>query len=73
MVVLDVSQASEVKKKAASILKEIGGVDVLINSAGITHTATFLETPTEKYEVISDSCIPQRMPSPPPPFFVGCL
>lgn len=28
-----------------------GHVDVLVNCAGITHTATMLDTPSQKYEV----------------------
>ncbi len=51
MISADVSKAGvgEVLSKA---LEEAGvEVDVLVNCAGITHTATMIDTPVEKYQV----------------------
>ena len=50
MVAADVSQVS-VMEEIAKSEKEVGSVDILVNCAGITHTATMLDTPPEKYEV----------------------
>ena len=47
----DVSEATAVKEKILTSVASSGHVDVLINCAGITHTATMQETPSEKYQV----------------------
>ena len=39
------------KEKILTSVASSGHVDVLINCAGITHTATMQETPSEKYQV----------------------
>lgn len=46
----DVSEAAAVKEKILTSVASSGHVDVLINCAGITHTATMQETPSEKYQ-----------------------
>ncbi len=40
-----------VKDSLADAVRSNGHVDVLVNCAGITHTATLQDTPSEKYEV----------------------
>ena len=45
----------EVVGTLESALQEIGKeVDVLINCAGITHTATMIQTPNRAFQVSSD-------------------
>jgi len=47
---LDVSDTASVASAAAEVLEGLGGLDLLINNAGIAHPATVLETPDEIYE-----------------------
>jgi 3-dehydrosphinganine reductase len=47
---LDIADPEAVGQAAGPILEELGGLDVLINNAGIAHPATFLETPPEIFE-----------------------
>ena len=43
---------AEVTEGVSRVVTETGcEVDVLVNSAGITHTATMLDTPSDKYKV----------------------
>lgn len=52
-VAADVSVQAEVEEGLGRSVKEVGcEVDVLVNCAGITHTATMLETASEKYQVL---------------------
>ncbi|MDP6943382.1 MAG: SDR family oxidoreductase [Myxococcota bacterium] len=47
---IDVSDTDSVAAAAAEVLEGLGGLDLLINNAGIAHPATALETPDEIYE-----------------------
>lgn len=50
----DVSQPS-VGQELDKAMEEMGRqVDILVNCAGITHTATMLDTPNEVYQVLYD-------------------
>jgi NAD(P)-dependent dehydrogenase (short-subunit alcohol dehydrogenase family) len=42
--IADVSKPDVVREKAAVVQRETGGVDVLVNNAGIVHSGPFLET-----------------------------
>ena len=48
---MDVSSLSEVKESLTEAVKKGGHVDVLVNCAGITHTDTLVDTPSEKFQV----------------------
>lgn len=51
-VAADVAVLAEVTEGVSRVVTETGcEVDVLVNSAGITHTAAMLDTPSEKYQV----------------------
>lgn len=43
--VYDVSKQKEVEDMAAQVIKKLGGIDVLINNAGIGHNGELAETP----------------------------
>ena len=49
-VTLDVSDKDSVSAACADALEGLGGLDILINNAGIAHPATVLETPDEVFE-----------------------
>jgi 3-oxoacyl-[acyl-carrier protein] reductase len=50
----DVSQLSQVEAMAGAVLQKFGGIDVLINNAGITRDATLLKmTPEQWNQVIA--------------------
>lgn len=51
-VVLDVGDREAVERAAAQVLAEFGGLDLLINNAGITYPAAILDTPPEQFEAI---------------------
>jgi len=51
-VAVDVGDREAVEHAAAEALAALGGVDLLINNAGITHPAAFLDTPPEVFEAI---------------------
>lgn len=51
-VALDVGDREAVERAAPAILAELGGVDLLINNAGITHPAAMLDTPPELFDAI---------------------
>ncbi len=40
----DVAEAEQVSRAIEQVLERFGGIDVLINNAGITHRSTFAET-----------------------------
>lgn len=48
----DLSKADQVAEMVAQAEKELGSVDVLVNNAGIQHTATIIDFPPEKWELI---------------------
>ncbi len=47
---LDIADRGAVEEAALVVLEGLGGLDVLVNNAGIAHPATFLETPDEVFE-----------------------
>ena len=49
-VVLDVADRDHVVKVTAQVLGELGGIDVLINNAGIAHPSRVLETPDDVFD-----------------------
>ncbi len=51
-VALDVGERGAVEAATPTILAALGGVDLLINNAGITHPAALLDTPPELFEAI---------------------
>lgn len=44
---LDVGEPAQIDAAVAPVLERLGGIDVLINNAGITHPAAFVDTPRE--------------------------
>jgi 3-dehydrosphinganine reductase len=51
-VALDVGDRQAVEAAAPELLAALGGVDLLINNAGITHPAALLDTPPELFDEI---------------------
>lgn len=48
---LDVSSLHDARQQLADAVESFGHVDVLVNCAGITHTATLVDTPSERFQV----------------------
>jgi glucose 1-dehydrogenase len=48
----DVSKPDEVTELAARAVRHFGGIDILINNAGLEHKAPFLETPLEQWNKV---------------------
>ena len=49
---LDVSSLHDARQRLTEGVQKFNHVDVLVNSAGITHTATLVDTPEEKFKVL---------------------
>lgn len=49
---VDVGSILEAKYRLTEAVKKLGHVDVLVNCAGITHTATLVDTPAERFQVL---------------------
>ena len=47
---VDVSDKAAVEAAAKKVLKGLGGLDVLVNSAGVAHPAAVMDTPDEVFE-----------------------
>ncbi|MGM0578620.1 MAG: SDR family oxidoreductase [Myxococcota bacterium] len=47
---LDIADREAVKAATGEVLEGLGGLDVLVNNAGIAHPATVMETPDEVFE-----------------------
>ena len=53
-VVVDVADVESVAAAAATVLDKLGGLDILINNAGIAHPAIATETPDTIYRAMMD-------------------
>jgi 3-dehydrosphinganine reductase len=51
-VALDIAEPTQIDAAVAPVLAQLGGLDVLINNAGITYPAAFVDTPREVVEQI---------------------
>jgi 3-oxoacyl-[acyl-carrier protein] reductase len=49
---VDVADAASVKSMVATVLAQVGRIDVLINNAGITRDATLLKTSDEAWDAV---------------------
>jgi 3-dehydrosphinganine reductase len=49
-VALDIAEPTQIDAAVAPILAQLGGLDVLINNAGITYPAAFVDTPRDVVE-----------------------
>lgn len=48
---MDVGSLLTARHRLTEAVKKLGHVDVLVNCAGITHTATLVDTPSERFQV----------------------
>ena len=48
----DISDPAAAEELALTTLSEFGGLDILINNAGITHVSDFLETDIEEFDAV---------------------
>lgn len=53
----DVTRAGEVEALVASVVEEWGGLDVMVNNAGVGVAATAVDTTEEDYERVMDVCL----------------
>jgi NAD(P)-dependent dehydrogenase (short-subunit alcohol dehydrogenase family) len=53
----DVTQSSEVEALVGTTVEEWGGLDVMVNNAGIGVAGTTTDTPEEDYERVMDVCL----------------
>jgi NAD(P)-dependent dehydrogenase (short-subunit alcohol dehydrogenase family) len=53
----DVTRASEVEDLVAGVVEAWGGLDVMVNNAGVGVAATAVETTEEDYERVMDVCV----------------
>jgi 3-dehydrosphinganine reductase len=51
-VALDIAEPAQIDAAVSPVLAQLGGLDVLINNAGITYPAAFVDTPREVVEQI---------------------
>jgi short-subunit dehydrogenase len=49
---LDLANVSQVEKKIQAIALDFGGIDILVNSAGIAYTGALSETPLEDWQQV---------------------
>jgi 3-dehydrosphinganine reductase len=49
---LDIAEPAQIEAAVAPVLAQLGGLDVLINNAGITYPAAFVDTPRDVVEQI---------------------
>jgi 3-dehydrosphinganine reductase len=49
---LDVGQRDDIVALVAQVTARLGGLDLLINNAGITHPASFVDTPDEVFDAM---------------------
>jgi NAD(P)-dependent dehydrogenase (short-subunit alcohol dehydrogenase family) len=53
----DVTRAGEVEALVSSVVEEWGGLDVMVNNAGVGVAATAVDTTEEDYERVMDVCL----------------
>lgn len=49
---IDLAQVDQVQEKISAIAKEVGGIDILVNSAGIGYTNPLSETPLADWQEV---------------------
>ena len=54
MSTLDVSNKADVERVAQEVIEGLGGIDIVVNNAGIAHPATVMETPDDIFTSMMD-------------------
>ena len=54
-IILDLSSSESIKDAANKIINDTSTIDILINNAGVVHTATYLMTPLSKLKSIFET------------------